>query len=104
MVTRNRGIRRVAAVGMAATLVMFTAAAPATSAEAHARGAARCQAHGGLPDRTCTPGVRDPRVTQKNIASTICRGGYTTTVRPPSSYTTQLKKRQLADYGYYAGK
>jgi hypothetical protein len=62
-----------------------------------------CRAHGGLPDRSCTPGVSDPRVTQRNIQQTICRTGYTKTVRPPSSYTTPLKERQMAAYGYYAG-
>jgi hypothetical protein len=70
---------------------------------AGAREAASCRAHAGLPDRACTPGARDPRVKQGNIATTICRKGYTATVRPPSSYTTKLKKEQLAAYGYYAG-
>ena len=39
----------------------------------HARG------HGlfTLPDRHCTPGHADPRVTQATIATTICRSGYT---------------------------
>src|SRR4051794_25934248 len=63
-----------------------------------------CHAHSGLPDRSCTPGVRDPHVTQKNLGKTICRSGYTDTVRPPSSYTTKLKKKQMKEYGYYAGK
>lgn len=69
-----------------------------------ARVAAHCRAHDGLPDKTCAPGVRDPRVRQKNIAKTICKAGYTQTVRPPSSYTTKLKKQQIAEYGYYAGR
>jgi hypothetical protein len=30
------------------------------------------------------------------IKSTICRSGYTATVRPPSSYTTNLKQQQMA--------
>jgi hypothetical protein len=68
-----------------------------------ARSAAACRAHGGLPDRSCTPGTRDPHVKQSNVKSTICRSGYTATVRPPSSYTTALKKQQMAEYGYYAG-
>jgi hypothetical protein len=65
--------------------------------------ASACREHGDLPDRHCTPGVRDRHVTQANIDETICRTGYTTTVRPPSSYTTDLKRRQLAAYGYYDG-
>ncbi len=53
-----------------------------------------------LPVRSRTPGAVDPTVTQSNIARTICRTGYTTTVRPPASYTGTLKRRQLAAWGY----
>ena len=57
-----------------------------------------------LPNTT-TPGAIDPRVTQSDIGSTICRTGYTKTVRPPSSYTTALKRQQLAtSYAYFADK
>jgi hypothetical protein len=52
-----------------------------------------------LPDKTCTPGVADPRVTQANIQQTICVKGYTATVRPPVSYTNQVKLQSYADYG-----
>jgi hypothetical protein len=44
-----------------------------------------------LPDPSCTPGSVDPAVTQANIGSTICRSGYTGTVRPPESQTEQFK-------------
>lgn len=47
--------------------------------------------HGQLPDRSCTPGAIDPAVTQANIASTICRSGYTDRVRPPESQTEAFK-------------
>jgi hypothetical protein len=53
-----------------------------------------------LPDSTCTPGVIDPRVTQETVNTTICVKGYTKTVRPPSSYTTKLKRQQITEYGY----
>ncbi len=53
-----------------------------------------------LPDPLCTPGVIDSGVTQDNIAITICRSGYTQTVRPSVSYTNALKKQQIVDYGY----
>jgi hypothetical protein len=46
---------------------------------------------GQLPDRVCTPGAIDPAVTQQNIHSTICRSGYTKTVRPPESQTERAK-------------
>lgn len=46
---------------------------------------------GLLPDRSCTPGAIDPVVTQANIGATICRSGYTDTVRPPESQTETFK-------------
>jgi len=48
-----------------------------------------------VPDHERTPGVIDPGITQENIADTICVPGYTNTVRPPSSYTTRLKREQI---------
>lgn len=47
--------------------------------------------HGLLPDRSCTPGAIDPAVTQANIGATICRAGYTSTVRPPEAQTEAFK-------------
>jgi hypothetical protein len=46
---------------------------------------------GQLPDPTCTPGAIDPAVTQANIKTTICRSGYTATVRPSASQTDKAK-------------
>jgi len=48
---------------------------------------------------TLTPGVVSAAVTQSTIGSTICRRGWTATVRPPTSYTSALKLRQLSAYG-----
>jgi hypothetical protein len=48
--------------------------------------------HGQLPDPRCTPGSIDPAVTQADIYSTICRSGYTKTVRPPEAQTERFKK------------
>jgi hypothetical protein len=53
-----------------------------------------------LPDPSCTPGVLNPDVTQGTIDSTICVSGWTSTVRPPTSYTNRLKVQQIAEYGY----
>jgi hypothetical protein len=47
--------------------------------------------HGLLPDRSCTPGAIDPAITQATIGSTICRPGYTDSVRPPESQTEAFK-------------
>lgn len=59
-----------------------------------------CVSVNGLPDRECTPGAIDPKVTQDNIQQTICVSGYTKTVRPPSSYTNDLKIKQIQEYNY----
>ena len=52
-----------------------------------------------LPDPSCTPGVTNPDVTQADIDETICKSGWTATVRPPVSYTEPLKYQQKAAYG-----
>lgn len=54
-------------------------------------GHCRTRDHGLMPDPSCTPGAIDPAVTQANIGSTICRAGYTRTVRPPESQTEAFK-------------
>jgi hypothetical protein len=59
-----------------------------------------CLSVSGLPDASCTPGAIDTTVTQDNIQSTICVSGYTSTVRPSTSYTNKLKAQQIIDYGY----
>jgi hypothetical protein len=50
-------------------------------------------------DITRTPGVLNPDVTQVNIASTICKPGWTRTIRPPTDYTNELKLKQMRQYG-----
>ncbi len=51
------------------------------------------------PDPRCTPGALNPAVTQARIGSTICRSGWTTTVRPPESVTEPEKLASIAAYG-----
>lgn len=76
-------------------------ARPALSAPAPAAAGGSCHARPGpLPDANCTPGVANPDVTQSSIHSTICKSGWTATVRPPASYTDNLKRQQIAAYGY----
>ena len=95
-----------AAMGIAAVVaaVAIFAATSAGGAASVVSAAQTCHSRGGLPDAHCTPGAIDPRVTQSDIDATICRRGYTRTVRPPESYTEPLKLRQMAAYGYYAGR
>lgn len=84
---------------VAAPTSMPTAAGPSATAavpsSCHARGSGEMV----LPDPACTPGATNSNVTQANIAETICRSGWTKTVRPPVSYTDELKRQQMAAYG-----
>jgi len=50
-------------------------------------------------DLVRTPGVLNPDVTQQNIVATICKPGWTKTIRPPTDYTNALKLKQMRDYG-----
>jgi len=52
-----------------------------------------------LANPTLTPGSLNPDVTQATIGQTICVRGWTATVRPPTSYTDQLKLQQMPEYG-----
>jgi hypothetical protein len=62
-------------------------------------GCGRRSAHGVLASPALTPGALNPAVTQETIRATICRHGWTATVRPPTSYTSALKVQQMAEYG-----
>ena len=59
-----------------------------------------CDYRGPEPDPRCTPGALNPAVTEGTLDATLCRpGGYTDSVRPPRSYTDELKPRFMAAYG-----
>ncbi|MFF2808267.1 hypothetical protein ACFVT2_14065 [Streptomyces sp. NPDC058000] len=91
-----RSIRRFASATTA--LALASAGLLLTTGSAHA---ATCsQSRLPLPDQVCTPGAFNPDVTQSTIDSTICVPGWTKTVRPPVSYTTPLKIKQIGQYGY----
>ena len=53
----------------------------------------------GEPDPLLTPGAINPGVTPTTLATTVCKKGWTATVRPPASYTTGLKRQQIAADG-----
>ncbi|WP_409465231.1 hypothetical protein [Amycolatopsis sp. GA6-003] len=94
---------RLARFGAPAVLVAgsLVLTAPAAHAAAAHPLAAKCsQSYLPLPDPVCTPGATNPDVTQDTIDDTICVPGWTATVRPPTSYTTKLKKQGIIDYGY----
>lgn len=94
-------MKRILLLGLVAVLLIVLIGAryavqpqpPAGSC--HARGHARFS----LPDRHCTPGATDSRVTPATIGRTICRSGYTRTVRPPVSVTGPEKLGSMRAYG-----
>ena len=92
------------AIGLGVVLAWHTASFHATTAAVSRSSptatTTECHSVNGLPDPICTPGVADPRVTQDDILTTICVSGYTTKVRPSSSYTDALKAQQIKAYGY----
>ena len=49
-------------------------------------------------DPVRTPGAHHPDVTQATLRSTVCRSGWTRTVRPPVAPTNALKLRQMRAY------
>jgi hypothetical protein len=90
----TRLLSRVAVVGVLATATFL--GVPVATAGAATQ---TCFIVHGRADRTCTPGVRNPDVTQATIHQTICVPGYSRRIRPPASYTTKLKNEQKIVYG-----
>src|SRR5262249_57423667 len=80
---RAGGDSRVARAGLRATAVTghVTGAVPTSC---HQRKASNGQP---LPDSGCTPGVVNAAVTQANLDATICKSGYSSSVRAPESET-----------------
>jgi hypothetical protein len=62
--------------------------------------ASGARAQSSLPDASTTPGAINPAVPQKTIGETICVRGWTHMVRPPVGYTEELKRQQIAAFGY----
>jgi len=116
LLRRAARARAVLALAISATLAGAIAASAASklagnglaysTASAHAvqrqPAAGRCHARGsGLyasPDARCTPGALNPAVTQATLSSTICRRGWTSTVRPPVSITEPEKLASMRAY------
>jgi hypothetical protein len=53
-----------------------------------------------LPDPNCTPGAISPKITQDTLATTICKTGYTKSIRPPASITKAEKRANATAYGH----
>ena len=58
-------------------------------------GAARAGDASLYPVSATTPGKTSTAVTQANLKQTICKSGYTNTVRPTTTLTNQLKDEQV---------
>ena len=70
-----------------------------TSTRASASCQVRSSRAGALRDPACTPGATNPSVTPQVVRETICRSGWTQTVRPADSYIEALKPEQVRQYG-----
>jgi hypothetical protein len=53
-----------------------------------------------LPDPNCTPGATNPKVTPDTLADTVCKTGYTKSIRPPADIVKAEKIANAASYGY----
>ena len=51
-----------------------------------------------LPDKKRTPGALNPKVRRSTIKKTICKRGWTKTIRPPVAVTNALKIKQMVLY------
>ncbi len=56
-----------------------------------------------MPDLHCTPGALNPAVTQATIHKTICRSGYSSSIRPSTSVTEPEKLASIRAYGFHRG-
>lgn len=54
----------------------------------------------GLPNPALTPGALNSAVTPDDLYNTVCRRGWTQTIRPSEDYTERLKREQIRQYGY----
>lgn len=52
------------------------------------------------PDPRMAPGATNPDVTPETLERTICKRGYTKSIRPPQEYTYKIKKQLIHTLGY----
>lgn len=75
----------------------YTAQQQPAPGACHYRTAANGQT---LPDPNCTPGAISPKVTQDTLATTICRTGYTKSIRRRLPLPRSKSAKNAAAYGY----
>lgn len=88
-----------AAVVVAALVVAHSADTPTRPTVTAPAAACKFRAGGALPDRRCTPGSVNRAVTQRTIATTICKPGWAASVRPPVSWSEPHKFKAMRAYG-----
>ena len=89
------------AKGIAPSGLVYSTASPNVVQRQPAAGACHTIGTGlyARPDPRCTPGAVNPAVTQETISSTICRSGWTSSVRPSESVTEPEKYGSMEAYG-----
>ena len=93
-------VRRIFATWLPLIVIAATVLLAAGCRESYVACHARGSGLYSRPDPRCTPGALNPEVTQAKIDSTICRSGWTSTVRPPESITEPEKLASMEAYGY----
>lgn len=79
---------------------LATAALAMLAVGVHQLGPARIGPPDIYPSSDVT-GATNLAITQANIAETLCNPSWSTkSIRPPASYTTALKLKQITQYGY----
>lgn len=87
-------IRSIASVAIIAAALLMAQGAPAMAQGYIApdgRTVAQLIAAHVLPDPSITPGVLNPQITAANLKDTVCKAGWTATVRPPTAWTDKLR-------------
>jgi hypothetical protein len=97
-IARRRTVRTVDVVRLSFVEIGLLAAAAAVAASALPGCLASPARHVVRASWRLTPGVLNPDVTQATVGSTVCKHGWTRTVRPPVSYTNALKAKGLRAY------
>ncbi len=89
-----------AAAGTAPSGLVYSTASAEVVQRQPAPGSCRAIGSGlySRPDPRCTPGAVNPAVTQATIGSTICRSGWSSSVRPPEWVTEPEKYASLEAY------
>lgn len=101
MVRRPAWLDRVPVILVVAILALACGDSTGAGAAVHSTPVPTGPCHyvGDDPDPGCTPGWSSAAVTQATVATTICRPGYSDSVRPSGSYTQRVKRQLLGAYG-----